>query len=68
MEIVRQIKEVKETRKRLELADTMIEYFSKDDCKYQDIEDFGSLIGGLANWIRSSSLQVGFNWLLYASN
>ena len=57
-EIVKQIATVKETRKRLELADTIYEYFKKDASNYNDIKDFGCLIGGLANWIRSPSLQV----------
>ena len=61
---MQQIMEVRDTRKRLELADAMIEYFRREDCKCHAIEDFGSLIGGLASWIRSSSLQVNFNHLL----
>jgi len=59
-EMVRQIAIVKETRKRLKLADTILEYFRKDDSTNNCIKDFGCLIGGLANWIRSPSLQVRF--------
>lgn len=57
-DIVHQIIEVKDTHKRLELAETMVQYFSRNDWRHQHIKDFRNLIAGLANWIKSPSLQV----------
>ncbi len=67
-DIAHLIIEVKDTRKRLELAQTMVQYFSRDDWRHQHIKDFRNLISGLANWIKSSSLQVKIVYVVYINS
>ena len=57
-DIVRAIREGKDIRKRLELADELIRYFSDEDCNYQEFTDYASLFAALATWIRAASIQV----------
>lgn len=56
--MVRAVREEKDTRKRLDLADELISYFSNEDCNYQEFNDYASLFAGLATWIKAASIQV----------
>ena len=47
-----------DTHDRLKLGEELIEYFDKGGYRDHGFPDFGNLVGGLANWVEASSLQV----------
>ena len=47
-----------ETHKRLQVAEKLLDYFSKREGSLVDFPDFDHLISGLSTWVGSSNFKV----------
>lgn len=47
-----------ETHKRLQVAERLMDYFSKREDSLLDFPDFDRLISGLSTWVGSSNFKV----------
>ncbi len=56
--MVHAVRQEKDTKKRLDLAEELISYFSNEDSGYQEFTDYADLFAGLATWIKAASIQV----------
>jgi len=56
--MVNAVRQEKDTKKRLELAEELISCFSNEDSGYEEFTDYADLFAGLATWIKAASIQV----------